>query len=106
MALPDATVIAAVFTGLGGLILAWAQLRGQRSGASTRENRVLRAANKRQGAQLDALRRWGLRLELLLIEKRLNPPKRPPEFDVDWGRDEEEEPEPGDSKRLRVVQRG
>lgn len=106
MVLPDATVIAAVSTGLGGLILAWAQLRGQKSGASTKENRVLRATVRRLEAQVDALRRWGLRLEVLLIEKRVNPPKRPPQFDVDWGRDEEEEPGPGDSKRLKVVSRG
>jgi hypothetical protein len=97
------TVIAAIFTGLGGVILAWSQMRTQRRGASTAELRELRAEDRRKQAVIDALRRWGIRLEVLLIEKRVEPPERPPQFDADWGR-EDEEPT-GGSKRLRVVQR-
>lgn len=105
-ALPDATVIAAISTGLGGLILAWAQLRGQKSGASTRELKLARAAVKRLEAQVDALRRWGLRLEVRLVEERLKVPPRPAQYDVDWGREVEEESPEGDPKRMRLVGRG
>lgn len=97
--MPDATVIGAVFTGLAGLLVAWTQLRATRSGTSSAEVRELRTERTRLSKQVDALRRWGIRLEVLLIEKRAELPNRPPQYDPDWGRPEDEE----QPKRLRLV---
>jgi hypothetical protein len=98
----DATVIGAIFTGLSAVLAAWAHLSGQRRNAAGAELREIRRERKRLQAQVDALRRWGLRLEVLLIEKRIDKiPRRPPQFDSDWGREDDEER----PKRLRLVSR-
>jgi hypothetical protein len=104
----DATVIGAIFTGLSAVLVAYTQLRAQRSGSSRRELRRLRRENRRLENQMLGVRRWGLRCEVRLIEERVkNVPRRPAEFDLDWGReaDEDEEEPAGGSKRLKLVSR-
>lgn len=98
-------MIVGILTGLSGVILAWGQTRGRTSGASRGALKQERTERRRLEKQVDALRRWGVRLEVRLVEKRLPTPPRPPEFEPDWGL-EEEEPAEGSSKRLKAVRSG
>lgn len=93
------TIIASIFTGLAGLVVAWTQLRAQRSGMTTSELREGRRERKRLEAQLLGIRRWAIRCEQTLIEKLGRAPKRPPEMDLDWGLDSDDE-EPKSPVRL------
>jgi hypothetical protein len=97
----DATTIGAIFTGLSALLVGWTAHRSQRQTMSRTELREGRTERKRLARQVEALRRWGLQCEVLLIEKRIKPlPKRPPEYEVDWGLDTEDDEVPKRSLRL------
>lgn len=94
-------MIGAIFTGLSAVLVAWANMRSQRSGVSGAELRAGRRERKRLEEQMLALRRWGLRCETRLVEERIEDiPRRPPQFDLDWGREPDDDEKP---KRLRVV---
>ena len=88
------TAIGAIFTGLAGLLVAWTQLRAQRAGVSGAEIKAGRRERKRLEEQMLGIRRWAVKLEELLRERGVpGIPRRPPQMDLDWGReDEDEEP--------------
>ncbi len=97
----DATIIGAIFTGLSALLVAWANMRNQRSGVSGSELRAGRRERRRLEDQMLAIRRWGLRCETRLIEERVEDiPRRPVQFDLDWGREPDEDEGPKRSLKL------
>jgi hypothetical protein len=95
----DPTVIGAIFTGLAGVLVAWTQMRAQRSGTSGAELREGRRERRRLEGQMLAIRRWAIKVEELLRENGVTPPRRPAQFDLDWGREDDDE-EPKSPVRL------
>lgn len=100
----DATWLATGFTGLSGLMVAYLQVRSSRAGMSRAERREHRRENRRLEAQMLGIRRWAVKLEELLREHNIpGIPRRPPQMDLDWGRDVDEEEDDPPKRTLRAV---
>lgn len=97
----SSTLIGAVFTGIAGVLVAWTQLRAQGSGASRAEARESRRERKRLEEQMLGIRRWAIKCEERIRELGQMPPRRPPQFDLDWGREPEQDDEPTKLKAVR-----
>lgn len=84
-------MIGAIFTGLSALLVGWSQIRTQRAGASGSELRAGRRERKRLEDQMLAIRQWAIAMEQRLRELGERAPRRPPQVDLDWGREDDAE---------------
>lgn len=88
------TLIGSIFTGLTAVLIAVGGLYAQAGTKRKVDRKAYNAEIRRLEMQFIAARRWGIRNEQLLQDNQLESVPRPAELDINWGLEEDEDPDP------------